>query len=486
MDFAHGYLPPGVYIEEDATPLVSTTGLPPTRLALVGRSVGYQVKTEQVTLGDTPVRLGSRGIDHSSVEVTQVADGSLVAATNYTLADVSGGSTATRDYYVDLTRAGSASVDAGTVVWVSYHYVTPDFYEPRLLDNFEDIKDAYGAPLNLVAQAAGDSGYTAINSPLTLAAQVALQNGAGEIVLVAIDADAGATSAQVRAALGKAYAKIATDYSVNLVVPLTDGVTEADAPGVALDLRSHVDSASADGYFRTGVVGFDTAVTSAPDTLINSGGFRSKRAMVAYASPGGLQLFNGNANQTVVVGHQYLATAYGARMSALPVQKSLTKEQILSFAGIAGSPLSNTVKNQYSSAGVAVTEIDRLGRMVVRHGTTTDRSSVNTAESSVVRARDAMVSLLQSGTEDSGMIGQPIDVNTPLSVKSVVAGLLEHCVSTGAIVAYDGLTVRQASVDPSVIEVKFTYKPAYPLNYVLISFSINVATGDTSLTDIAA
>ncbi len=65
--------------------------------------------------------------------------------------------------------------------------------------------------------------------------------------------------------------------------------------------------------------------------------------------------------------------------------------------------------------------------------------------------------------------------------------MLEHAVLTGTIVAYTGLAVRQRSLDPTVIEVKFSYLPAYPLNYIVISFSVNVATGATEgLTEIAA
>lgn len=486
VDFTRGYSPPGVYIEEDPAPLVSTTGLPPTRVAIIGQSLGYQTKTEQINLGAVSVRLAQRGITQVSVSATKVADGVVVASSQYTLVVVQGLTVNPLDSYTDLTRSGAATVPEGTPMWVTYKYVEPTYFDPKMFDNFEEIKNAYGAPLNLLPQTLGQSNYQAINSPLTLAAQCALLNGVGEVVLVALDVAANATSAAIKTALAAAYAKISTDYAISVVVPLTDGITTADAPGTALDLRSHVEAASADGFFRTGFIGFEVAVVTAPDALISTGGFASKRVMLAYANSAGLQLFNGNANQTVTVGHQYLAAAYGGLAAALPVQKSLTQEQVVGFSGIAGTPLSNTLKNQYSSAGVALTQTDRRGRTVVRHGTTTNRLNMSTAELSVVRARDAMVSLLQSGTEGSGLIGEPIDINTPLSVKSVVSGVLEYCVSTSTIVAYDNLQVRQASLDPSVIEVKFGYRPAYPLNYILISFSINVSSGDTSLTDQAA
>ncbi len=305
-------------------------------------------------------------------------------------------------------------------------------------------------------------------------------------MLVPLNVADNATSGTIKSALAAAYDSIETDYAVSIVVPLTDGIATADAAGTGLDLLGHVTSASNDGFLRTSILGFDAAVTTAPDTLVTTGAFKSKRVVVAYASPSGLQVYNGNANQTVAVGHQYLAAAYAGRLAALPVQKALTKEVLAGFAGVAGVPLSNALKNQYASGGIAVTEVDRIGRIVVRHGLTTDRTNINTAEISVVRARDTMVTLLQNGVDQSGLVGVAIDDTTPLNVKSVIAGLLEYAVSNGVFVSYADLGVRQASTDPSVIEVKFAYRPAYPLNYILISFSINVANGDTDLTATAA
>ena len=487
VDFSHGYQPPGVYIEEDPTPLVSTTGLPPQRVAIVGRSVGHQTKTQQVALAAGGTRLAVQGIDAASVSVRLVSDNSAVASSEYTVSSTTPPAESPKDYWTDIALAGAATLTEGTSVWVTYDYIVPTYFAPRVFDNFEDVKALYGNPLNLSPQVAGDDTYVAITSPLSLAAQIAFQNGAAEVVLLPLDVGATATSAAVKSALATAYGQIATDYTVSVVVPLTDGIATADAPGVGLDLLTHLTSTASDGYLRVAILGLPTAVTSTPDTLVTTGGFKSKRIMLAYASPAGLQIYNGNANQTVTVGHQYLAAAYAGRMMALPVQKALTKEQVSGFAGLAGTPLSNATKNQYAQAGVALAEIDRRGRMTVRQGLTTDRSNINTAEMSVVRARDVMVSLLQSGVDDSGLVGQPIYEDTPLNVKSVVSGLLEYCLSNGIFRAYNDLMVRQASSDPSVIEVKFGYSPAYPLNYILISFSINVATGDTNLTtDVAA
>lgn len=477
VDFSHGYQPPGVYIEEDTTPLVASTGVPPTVVAIVGPSAGHQTNTEQIALSTTAIRLVHQGIDTDSVVVKTVADGQVLDSSEYTLTTVPASPT-DQAYYVDFERSGGATVAADSPIFVSYEFTNPSFFDPKTFSNYEDVKDSYGQPVNLVAQQAGDTNYQAVLSPLSLAAKIAFENGAGQVLLVATEP--ATTSSGRRTNLKAALDKIATDWSVNVIVPLTDGIASGESVGTGQDIRAHVETASNDGHLRIAVVGFDPNVITAPDTAVSSWG--SKRVMQAYANDGGMQFYNGGTNQTVTVGHQYLAAAYAGRMAALPVQKSLTREVLRSFTGIAGTPLTNALKNQYAAAGVALSEVNRFGQLVVRHGVTTDPTNVNTREAAVVRARDALVTMVQTGTETAGLIGDPIDVNTPLSVKSVVAGLLEYAKTSGVVVDYTDLKVRQRSTEPSVIEVKFAYKPAYPLNYIVISFSINVATGENDLS----
>lgn len=484
-DFVHGYSPPGVYVEDTPSVLVGSTGLPPTVVALVGPAVGHRHGVEQFTLATVAWRLAQRGVALASVAITRVDTGAVVAPTDYTLTPTSSPS-ASSDYYVDVVRAGGGSLSGDTPVFIAYDYTDPTYYDPRSFANFEDVKDFYGEPLNLTPPTVGQSGYQAVLSPLSLAAKISFENGAGELVLCATTpppssaTTLSAVSAARRTALVAGYAKLTSNYDVNVVVPVTDGVADGDATGVGGDLQTHVNTAAAASFFRVGVLGLDPTITIAPDVLANTGSFRSSRLVLAYAAPGGLSYFNGLANQSLALGHQYLAAALGGRLAALPVQKALTREVVRSFSGIVGTPLSLSTKNQYSAAGVSVAEPNRLAQIVVRHGVTTDSSSLITRELSVVRARDALVSLIELGVESAALIGQPIDVNTPLNVKGVVAGLLEHAKITGAIVDYTGLQVRQRSTDPSVIEVKFGYLPPYPTNYIVVTFAINVVTGDTN------
>lgn len=468
------YLPPGVYIEEQSTPIVPTVGVNPTSVALIGTSRGYIPTSEVVTLtGTDAIQLGQLGIDGSSVVVRSLDGLAYTVDADYTLTVGAGedsDSEETLDNTLTITRIADGDITDGQQVRVTYQYTDEEFYEAKSFTNFEDVKDAYGEPL--------DTTTGAITSPLSLAAKIAFENGARELVCVATE---GSPSAVTRDALSSAYTKIAALYNVGIVVPLPVGISGTeDVPGdaisVATDLESHVVTASEGNYFRIGIIGHDRTVTIPPEDVATAIG--SQRVMYAY--PSRLAYYNGFANQVIDIDGCYLAAAYAGRLAGQAVEMPLTKKAIRGFSGLPASVLSTmtaTNKNIWSDAGVAVTELARNNSMVVRHGTTTDRSSTLTREVSIVRAKDALVRTIQDTIDAARIIGTPIRENTVLQVKGVVQGALEGSVNSGIIVSYQNLLARLQPGDPQVIEVKFEYRPAYPLNYVLVTFSIDTSSG---------
>lgn len=478
-DLTSGYTPPGVYIAEESNPISTATGLPPGRLTIIGRGQGSQQSTEQVILTSDGYRLSQRGIDVDQVSVTVVSDDSVLAAGNYTLTQEPQ-SNEVGDYFVRIARVSEGTAPEGTAVWVSYQYKPIGYDRPRIFTSPSDVQGIYG-PAMTSGVDPSTPGYNPINSPLTLAAEIAFANGAGEIMVVPLDIPASASSEAVKSALLAGYSAISGDYSSTIVVPLTDGLDAGDAVSAASDLRGHVASASASGYYRVGIYGPPLTFTESPVTIVQAGATYS-RLILAYASAEGMIYRSNATGQRVTLGHQYLAAAYGGRMAADPVQQSLTRRVVAGFVDIAGT-LNFTTKNTYSAAGVALTERDRSGRIIIRHGTSTDRSNLVASEPSVTRARDIMVGLIQTGLDNSDLIGSPMDENTPMSVKSIVAGVLEYCDANNVIVAYDNLQVRVQSLNPSVVEVRFQYRPSFPLNYIMVNFAIDLNTGLTEDLD---
>lgn len=477
------YVPPGVYIEEDLSSMVSVTGVAPTVVALVGPSVGYRVHSETVALtGTDPVTLSNLGVDVTSLVLTG-ADGTVyVAGNDYTAAQGAGadGNLATvADDTTTVARIDGGAITDGALVYASYHYSNADYLTPLRTRNFSDVQDAFGPPIDL------DTGE--IISPLSFAAQIAFQNNASELVLVPT---VGTSDSVTRQALVDGYAKLATFYDVNVVVPLPVGITgtqgePGDTTNVGIDLKSHVETVANDGLFRIGIVGLSNDATVDPVATV--GNFRSSRMVMAW--PNRLNYYNGYRNQTIEISGYYLAAAYAGRLSSLPVQMPLTKKQVNGFSGFpttVAQGMSVAQKNTWSDSGIAVTEVGRNGLMSVRHGTTTNRTNVQTRELSLVRAKDALVELIQQTMDASELIGTFIDADTPIRIKGVITGCLEAAKASEVIIDYTNLAIRSLSTDPSVLQVQFQYQPAYPLNYIVVSFSIDTTTGETTVLDAAA
>lgn len=469
-DLQQGYAPPGVYIAEQSDPISIATGLPPARLTILGRGQGALTASEQIMLSDDGVTLAVKGVSVDSIEVRAVSDNSVIQSTQYSAAEEEV-SEAERDYYVRITRASGASVPNNTTVWVSYTYLPVGYNLPRLFDTPADVAAMYGPGL-------GSDGT--VNSPLTLAAELAFANGAGQVVAVPVTVADGATSQQVRTALQEAYAGISADYASTVVVPLTDGLSASDVVTAGADLRSHLNTMSGAGYYRVGIFGAPLGYTSSPADLISTGGLASGRLMLAYASEQGMVYRSNVDGARLNLGHQYLAAALGGRLVSLPVAESLTRKQVTGFQDVGGS-LNVTTKNAYAAAGVMLVEKDRQNRLIVRHGTSTDRSNLVASEPSLVRARDVMVGMIQNGLDTSQLIGSAMDENSPMSVKAVVSGVLEYVKTERVIVDYSDLQVRTKTLNPSVIEVRFKYKPSFPLNYILVNFAIDLSSGESDL-----
>lgn len=475
------YQPPGIYIEEQLPNTVPVFTVDSTVVAIVGPSIGYRRYAEAVTLTSTdPVTLTKLGIDTDSVVVTKANGDTAVVDDDYTLTESTGedNDADTLDDTLSIERSGGTTITSGETVVVTYNYTDPTFYDPVRATAMEQVIDAFGQPL--------DATTGEIISPLSFAAQMAFTNGATRLVLLSTD---GSASQETKANLSDGYDILSAQEDVNIIVPLPVGITGTDnSPGDVItltgELATKMDADGADGTYRTAILGYDLGVTISPTDLAE--GAASKRVMVVY--PTKMDYYNAVLGRNVVISGYYLAAAYAGRMSALPPQVPITRKSLRGFAGIPTTVLSSmtrATKDAWSSGGVAVTELSRQKGLVCRHGTSTDPSSIYTREISIVRARDAMLSSIFRTLDQADLIGSAIVEETPARIQAIIQGVLESVVQKDLIVAYGQISVRQVSLDPTVIEVKFSYQPAYPLNYIQIVFSIDTNTGSVALTPAA-
>jgi len=114
----------------------------------------------------------------------------------------------------------------------------------------------------------------------------------------------------------------------------------------------------------------------------------------------------------------------------------------------------------------------------VRHGVTTDNSDMLHREWSIIGQQDAMVYRLRDYLENANLIGQPIYDYTLVNVKASAEAALQSLVRDGLLVDYFGLEARQLLTNPDVIEVSYSWLPAFPLNYIVVTFNISLTSGN--------
>lgn len=490
------YLHPGVYVEAGSSPTVAVSGVAPTVVCLVGSGIGYHTYSETISFagGVTAVTLTQKGINLASVAVKGYitdpnASGQSVPYTftkdvtgtphDYSLsANTSGG---TENSVTTINRSSGGKIeDAYPQVTVSYQYTDASYFQLNFFEDFASIADTYGPAL--------DPSTGALVSPLTFAAQTAITNGANQVYTLALDPAIGTVSQQ----FADAYQTLsAANSDVNVVVPLFSGVTDPAAlAGMFATLNAALVQDANKGVLRMAMVGLDKAYAgSASGVAALASGVSSTRIVLAY--PNQLNFFNGVTNTTIIVDGYYLAAGCAGILVAQQPQMPLTNKVVTGFSGfpaVVSRAMTPTNKDTMAKSGVMVVEPNRQSQLRVRHGLTTNYAGgVLLREISLVRAQDALYDLLQQTMESSGLIGIPIDAGTALNVKSIVAGALENAKSAtvGLIVDYSQLQVREQSPpsgDPTVIEVRFAYKPSWPLNYILVSFTVDTSNGSVATT----
>jgi hypothetical protein len=478
-----GYNPPGVYVSSDSSSVTGVVGVQPTVACLVGPGLGYQTATDTLVFPSlsTPLKLSQLGVQQSSIAVSYIDGGgvshNLTLGTDYTVSATDG---SYPDTVTTITPVGTGALPVNTSIFVAYRYANANYFAVNSFTDFASLIAVYGNPFN--------STTGAIQSPLSLAAQIAFENGANQVYTVALSG-LGSLSDQYR----DAYTLTESLNVIDITVPVfaENAITDnTDLPSFISRLVTHLQNCEADGFPRVGIMGvgsgFSDSVT--PDIIAQE--FNYKR--VVFVWPKELLYYNNFTNSTVTIGGTYLAAACAGVLCNNPVNQGLTRRQIRSFSGItlkAAQSSTTTNKNTWSAAGVAVAEVNRLGQLVIRHGTTTDPSVVTKRELSIVRCQDALFNLVQQSLDQAQLIGSPITTDTPLTVKSIITGALETAVSTNSIQAYNNVSVRQQALpngDPTVIECLFSYQPTYPLNYITVVLTLDLTTGQVTTTDSAA
>ena len=440
--------------------------------------MGYRKFTEsviiepdqQLTVPGVSRTLANKGIDLTTVSVTNPNTGAnYTETTDFTLVLV-GGTAGTADALYAVSRViDGGTILAGDTITISYHYTDPDYFNPYVFYDYDDVRTAYGDPFNTTTQTINGVSPGGVISELTLAAKFAFMNGAYQVVCVAVQPEDPANP--VVAEYVNALEKLNDQALVAIVVPCS-----GDMQPLHEQVRQHVVSQSANRFERRAIIGMDGTISS---ELRRTYAAEIGETRIALVSPTKFTYYSPELNQAVDLGGQYLAASLAGLTVSMSYAQPLTHKVITGWNGVVELQKEQQ-KNDESKNGLMVIEKTRRQKMWVRHGVTTDNTDLLTREWNIIGQQDALVYRLRDYLESANLIGQPIYDYTLVNVKASAEAALQSLLRDALMVNYSGLKARQLLTNPDVIEVSFSWLPAMPLNYIVVTFAISLTSGNVT------
>lgn len=365
-----------------------------------------------------------------------------------------------------IDRGSNAGIQEGQFVQVSYRYTAPDYHAVHALYDYDDVRERYGEPFD----ANGN-----IQSEITLAAKFAFMNGASTVLTCAIDTETYPSPSQ---AYEEALKLFRDEDQIAIVVPGTG------EDWIYPLVKSHVNLQSNNKYERRAILGIDGSANSVETSIRQSYAETLSDRRVAMVSPSRFKYYAPELSDNVILGGQFMAAAVAGKSVSQIAAMPLTRKTILGFDGPAENPMQREgEKDLETQSGLMVIEKTRRNQVQVRHGVTTDFTDLLTREWSIIGQQDVMVYRVRDYLDADGLIGMPIYDTTLIQVKASAESALQSLIRDQIIVGYQNLKVRQIATLPDVIEVRYEWKPAYPLNYIVVRYSVAVMTGDVTVTN---
>jgi hypothetical protein len=433
-------------------------GTPAINRALTQRGIittaGTETGTESLTVRDpNSFQNYVEGTDYVVVRLPSVAGGD----------DATPGTS--DDLYTISRVVDGGHIDPGDVIQVSYRYKDPTYHEVWSLYDYDDVRDMYGEPFD----AAGN-----IQSELTLAAKFAFYNGASTVLTCAVDPEDPAVPTM--ADYADALDKFRDEPQIAIIVPATG------QQAVQSLVQLHVLQQSNNRYERRAIIGMDGSTSTVMTTqrILNAEQLTEQR--IALVSPSKFTYYAPELNKPIELGGQFMAAALAGLSTSMIAAMPLTRKTVRGFTGPAEAQREGE-KNNESQNGLMVIEKTRRNLVQVRHGVTTNPTDLLTREWSIIGQQDVMVYRIRDFLDADGLIGMPIYDTTLIQVKASAESALQSLIKDQIIRNYQNLKVRQIATTPDVLEVRYEWLPAYPLNYIVVRYSVAVLTGDITVTE---
>jgi hypothetical protein len=476
------YQNPGTYVSQITNPSLTTSNPNSLNICFLANASGVIPTAPQtdrflVVSGNTSAQtftLTQSGVVTTSgfVVTNNTTGQNLVSGTDYTVTTTGNTSTLT-------TISGGVNLaGVGSNGWIaaSYNYTTAVSGVTYTFYNFNSVQNTFGPAFSY-----NNTGSISINSPATLAAWLAFQNGAQIVSCQNIPTASGGNEQEFLNAI-QGLVKVP---GIDIIVPLKyDSTYNSGTTGTLFaGLNNFLTAQASNGVYQRAFIGMDSSVNSSNliNTVSKIATLNSTRMSLAVPpqiniNPG-LNSVTGISTSYITVDGTYLAAALAGLFVGQPdVYVPITHKLVNGIQSVPNQ-ISSSDSTTIQSFGGTVIRQRADGTIYVRHGLTLNTSNWLTQELSINAIGDRLSNNIAKTLSNSTLIGSPLTNNTIASLQSIVLATLMRAVNTDLIQSYQNLTYSIDPNNPTRVVVSFEYSPTIPLNYINVNLTVNVQTG---------
>ena len=318
----------------------------------------------------------------------------------------------------------------------------------------------------------------AINSPITLAAQLAFQNGANSLYAMAVKPTSNGLT------------PTSSDWQTSINILLGNGAIDTIVPLVdysALNLytffNNFINTQQNNGILQRLFLCRDSSNNVAvPQVTANTlqadaSSFSNQRISIFAPTNYIINTTNQSTTQQVNVAGFYGAAAVaGVYTSLSGPQEPLTHKIVQGFYTIPNTYSTSDYLSMQSS-GILCLKQRSTGAIYIRQGLTTSTTNWLTQEISIISAQDQLYRNIKNALVNANLIGTAFSNNTTNRILSNIQGTLGNAIANNLIQAYTNLQYSVPNNQPTSVNVTFAYSPTFPLNYINVTFGINPQAG---------
>lgn len=359
---------------------------------------------------------------------------------------------------------GANVPSAGSTYYVNYNAPkTDEYYLPQECYDIEEVIDIAGPVL------LSDG---TINE-ITLASQIAFENGANKVTFAQVDeTNGGYTETNFKAALAQLE-----DVKVNVLV--APGATTSSLQNAILN---HVTQMSSYTERAERIAFVCPTSDTISDIVEQAEGLDSDRMVLMFPPTCQVRLADDNGNeQAYDVNSTYLGAAICGLMTDVDRDEAspITWQNLAGFSGLDGKFYKDSKYNTLTSGGVCCV-FNNNGVIKVNQAVTTDTSAVDKIELSVRNIKDT-IQYQSRQLMEKNFVGTKLFINEIVpKAKSVLDNFCQQKVAEEVFNPKDGdagygdIQISQSPNDPRILLVHFKFRPVFTLTWVDISYQINI------------